>query len=317
MGKKTSDPDPSIAANATTAAQIGQSEWKWFQDTYLPQQQTNQAAMQTTSQGVLADYLNNYIPNMQQQYAGVQANAAPVEQTELQQMQTAGQTGNQIFGTWNQNYAPLYGQIAQTAMAKGGAADQAYQAMLARGDVGAAFANQAGQNQRYLAQYGMSPTSGVAQALQRSTGISQAAQEASAQTAARQAAANLGWTYQNQAAQIGQGLLSAGNSAYQSSQQSGTNAIDTGTSVMGAGQNVINANQGAINTANAPIGSQATIGSGLAGGGQSATGAITGANTGLNAAYATQAGAQAQQAQGTGQMIGTGVGVAAGVAVAI
>ena len=91
----------------------------------------------------------------------------------LQQMQTAGQTGDQIYQTWGQDYAPLYGQIASEAAAKGGQADQDYQSMMARGDVAQAFANAQGQNERYMAQYGQSPISGVSQALNRSSGLNQ------------------------------------------------------------------------------------------------------------------------------------------------
>jgi hypothetical protein len=219
MGKKGSTdappPDPNVSAAAAQARDISGQEWDWYKNTYMPQQMAQQQQVQGASNQILSDYLNNVLPTATTAYGNVAAEAQPVAQQALQQAQVQGATGNQIYQQWNQGYAPIYGQIAATAAAKGGQADQDYQAMMARGDVAQAYANQAGQNARYLAQYGLNPASGTAMALQRTTGLQQSAQEAAAQTAARQAAANLGWTYKTDAAQIGTGLLGAGQNAYQ------------------------------------------------------------------------------------------------------
>ncbi len=311
MGKKgggSTVQDPRIGELAQTQSDIANQQWDWFQNTYLPQQMQQQQQVQDVSSGVLSQYLNSLMPGQEAAYGQTQQAANQTTQQAIQQMATQGATGDQIFQTWNQDYAPLYSQIAQTAAAKGGQADQDYQSMLARGDVSQAFANQNAQTQRYLAQYGQSPTSGAATAGVRSNAISEAAQEAAAQTAARQAAANLGWTYQTQAAQLGQGLLSAGNEAYAGSQSSGLNAINAQTGVLNAGNALGNTYAGAVNTAGAPISSMNQIASGMTGGQSAVNQGLSGATSALNTQLATQAQQQAASQKSSGSLFGSILG---------
>jgi len=311
MGKKsTPSPDAGIGTAAQQMANISQDEWNWFQNQYLPSQNAQQQVVQGTANTMLSNYLNNYIPNMEQQYTTTQQQAGQVEDQQLAQMTAQAQQAQQLYGAFDTSYLPLYGQIASEAAAKGGQADQDYQAMLARGDVAQQYANAATQQQQYLAQYGMSPTSGIAVAGQRQTAISQAAQEAAAQTAARQAAVNLGWTWQTTAAQLGQGLLSAGSTAYGNAATAGQNAVNTAINTMNAGSNVTAGYAGALNTAAAPIQSEAAIANPLSQGTQAATGAASGSATALNQQYQTQGQIAGAQQQGFGSMVGGLLGAA-------
>lgn len=306
--------DPRIGAAAEASQKISGEEWDWFKNTYMPEQAKNQAQVEDTSNNVLSQYMNTLIPAQQQALDTTTKTADTASASALDQMQKTGATGDQIYQTWGQDYAPLYSQIAQTAAAKGGQADQDYQAMMARGDVAQSFANAQGQNERYMAQYGQSPISGTSQALQRTSGLNQAAQEAAAQTAARQAASNLGWTYQTQAAQIGSGLLSAGQSAYGASQAAGSSAVQDQTAKTQASTALGQSYTGALNAAGAPVNTLATAASPISAGGTSAGGVSNASTSGLTAQQATNAQAAAGAASGQGSMIGSLVGAAGTVA---
>lgn len=311
MGKKSSPApvtDPNISANAATQAKISQEQWDWFQNQYLPQQMQTQQTVQNTSQNFLSDYLNNIQPAQAAAYQGAAQAGTATQQAALDQMQQQAQTGTAMMGMFGNQYLPIYGQIAQEAAAKGGQADQDYQAMLARGDVSQAYANQAAQTQRYLAQYGQSPVSGAATAGVRGAAISQAAQEAAAQTAARQAASNLGWTYRQQAAQIGQGLLNSGNQTFQQSQQSGLNALNAETGVMNAGNTYGAGQQQALGIATTPIQSYNTIASGMTQGMQGVNQGYGSANQALNTQLQTNAQQQQQAQSSKGSMFGSILG---------
>lgn len=317
MGKKSSDPDPRLAENVQRLGDIAQEDWDWFKNTYMPEATQQQGKISDTSDQILQKYLSTLIPGQENAYAQGQDAANQTTQTALGQMNTAGQTGDQIYKTWNDSYAPIYGQIASEAAAKGGQADQDYQSMLARGDVTQAFANSDAQMQRYLAQYGMSPTSGAAIAGARGAKINEAAQQAAAQTAARQAAANLGWTYRQQAAQVGQGLLSAGNQAYETSQNSGINAINAQQGAANIGKSLQDTYGNALSVATAPLQSANSIGQTVATGAGAATGAANGAAGQANAQYQTSQNAASANAANTSSTIGTGVAVAGTVAAAV
>ena len=315
MGKKSApSSDPRIGAAAEAAQKISGEEWDWFKNTYLPAQMENQQGVVDTSQTMLSNYLTKLLPSQEQAFKDTTDAAQQTSQTALKQMSGLGQTGDQMMGLWSSSYMPIYSQIASEAAAKGGKADQDYQAMLAQGDVSQAYANAAGKNDRYLASYGMSPTSGVAQSLNRSAGLSQAASEAAAQTAARQAASNLGWTYRQQAAEVGNNLLNAGTETYKASQQSGLNAINANTGTLNAGNALGQSYAGALNVAGAPLQSYNTIAGGLAGGAQGATGGYNASTGGLAAQQASQSQAAAANASGTGQIVGSALGAAGMIA---
>jgi hypothetical protein len=88
-------------------------------------------------------------------------------------------------------YMPLADKIVADANQFDRAGYGAQQAGLAIGDMSAAFAARREADRQRMAQYGIDPTSGRAMAMDRATGIQQAAQQASAATRARMAGEEL------------------------------------------------------------------------------------------------------------------------------
>jgi len=139
-------------------------------------------------------------------------------------------------------FFPIEERQISEAMAAGGEADQERQAALALGDIRAATARQ----QRDIAQqqqsFGIDPTSGRFQGMQRAAGIDTAAMEAAAANRARSAAEQLGWAKRMDALALGAGQfgnqatatglsLTAGNQALMSGQVPIQNAMAMGSSM--------------------------------------------------------------------------------------
>lgn len=142
-------------------------------------------------------------------------------------------------------FFPIEERQISEAMAAGGAADQERQAALALGDIRAATARQQRDVAMQQQAFGIDPTSGRFQGMQRAAGIDTVAMEAAAANRARQAADQLGWAKRMDALALGSGQfgnqatatglsLSAGQQALASGQVPIQNAMAQGQSMGGA-----------------------------------------------------------------------------------
>jgi hypothetical protein len=186
---------------------------------------------------------------------------------------------------------PLRAALYKEAQEAGGAADVEKQAALAVGDVKDQFGIQTEAGRRQMASYGIDPTSGRFQGLDRSAGVMQAATTAAAATKARDAAKQLGWAKKMDAAALAQGQF--GNQA-----SSTGLALQAGTQALGAGQTTIG-NYGALGSSM----NQANTGA-MSGWGQVGTLGVQKYNADVNA-YNAQQQANATSSAGLGSAIGT------------
>lgn len=186
---------------------------------------------------------------------------------------------------------PLRAALYKEAQEAGGAADIEKQAALAVGDVKDQFGIQTESGRRQMASYGIDPTSGRFQGLDRSTGVMQAATTAAAATKARDAAKQLGWAKKMDAAALAQGQF--GNQA-----SSTGLALQAGGQALGAGQTTIG-NYGALGSSM----NQANTGA-MSGWNQVGSLGVQKYNADVNAYNASQQ-ASATSSAGLGSAIGT------------
>jgi hypothetical protein len=149
------------------------------------------------------------------------------------------------YGRRQELFFPIEERQISEAMAAGGEVDQERQAALAMGDVRAASTRQQRDIAMQQQGYGIDPTSGRFQGMQRAAGIDTVAMEAAAANRARTAAEQLGWAKRMDALALGAGQfgnqatstglsLSAGNQALMSGQVPIQNAMAQGQSMGGA-----------------------------------------------------------------------------------
>jgi hypothetical protein len=149
------------------------------------------------------------------------------------------------YGRRQELFFPIEERQISEAMAAGGEVDQERQAALAMGDVRAASTRQQRDIAMQQQGFGIDPTSGRFQGMQRAAGIDTVAMEAAAANRARTAAEQLGWAKRMDALALGAGQfgnqatstglsLSAGNQALMSGQVPIQNAIAQGQSMGGA-----------------------------------------------------------------------------------
>lgn len=333
-------------------AGISQEQWDWYKQNYLPEATTdrnyaNQAAINTQQY-----YEGQYIPQAQQieqnltQQSGVSQgvnNGIATQQTGVSNTAANAATGlydesgkqyaqSDFLNTqYNQHFLGDLSGVEAQANYTGSAADQAFQASLARGDVDQQFANQNANLTAKMEQAGIGGNSGQMLAVQAQSQTQQAAAAAAAMTQARNNAVQLGFTQKSQAAQLASGLSGAAQgaaSAGASSAAAGSAASNASTSAAGqassatnsatsnaqapmSGLNTVAAGyQGAQTAATSPLNNELSLSSGLNGGASSSTQAATGA---ANAAAAAQQ-ANAQESAANSQAIGSGIGAAAGIA---
>ena len=121
----------------------------------------------------------------------------------------------------------------------------------ASADAGLAFGQVQSQNQRAMASMGANPNSGRFAGMQQATGLSLAANRASAMTNARTQADQMGYARRLDAVGMGRGLAGASSAAYGGANQAGSMA---GGNAQSAGQNYMGNMGAAGNTYNAGYG---------------------------------------------------------------
>jgi len=172
------------------------------------------------------------------------------------------------------------------------------------GDVTQAFDNQRTSQNAQARSYGIDPTSGAYQGMERATGVSEAATQASAATRARDAALQLGWAKSMDAIGLGSGL--AGNQATSTSL-----ALQAGNSSLAAGQ-VPMQNASALGSSYAQGYGGANSGYGGAASSYGAAGNLGAQSYGTQvSAWNAQQQANAQSSAGIGSALGGILGGAA------
>lgn len=196
---------------------------------------------------------------------------------------TMAEIAKEQWGNYKENYQPMEKRYVQDAENYDTAARREQYAGRANADVTQAYDDQRGQQNRQLAQYGISPDSGKFAVVNSRLRGQQAAQQAAAQNTSRQQVENTGWARKTDALSLGKGLPAQASA---------------GLAAAGGIYNGITNNQVA---ANAQQSNQ--IGQGVSGGMQlynqgskagwfsGANAAPTGAGMGYGAADASQAGA--------------------------
>lgn len=200
---KAPDPDPSIGAAQKQMSDLAEREYQDFKDNVWPTMQS-QSQTQLDASTKLAD----------QQYAINTENQA-------------------IARAYNKRmtdvFYPMQDKLIKEANDYNTDANREQIAASAIGDVNQSFDNQRANQDRQARSYGIDPTSGAYQSMERATSVDQAATSAAAATRARDAAIQLGWAKSMDAIGLGNGL--AGNQA------TSTNlALQAGNSSLAAGQ---------------------------------------------------------------------------------
>jgi hypothetical protein len=189
------------------------------------------------------------------------------------------------------------------------------QSALAEGDVNTEFDNNRQAQQRQMQSYGINPNSGRYEGTQQAAGVQQSAAAAAAGTRARDAAVQLGWQKQLDAASMGKNNVAnatALNSAAQGESAAGLTAQNTqlgNTANVSAAQNSVYAGANSGYSAAGGIGAQIH---GID------TNATTAANANATNRYGIDTSAattrygidtnkQIADQQGTGRLIGTGL----------
>lgn len=269
-------PDPSIAAAANQAMQIGNQSWNQYQNQTAPQLATA-AANQATNN-------NNYAANMNN-VASNEANIATQQQ-----------------GIYNNMAVPAMQAIQNDANNYNNAGYQENIASAALGDVNQQYAQQLQNDQMRQQAYGINPNSGAAQMTGNANAIQQAAAGAAASTQARSAAVALGLQKQqnvvsmanpslaNAQTAIQNGGTAAGNAVtaqqnnitnLQGNAQAANNAAAAATGATQAGGNIANQSyQSQISAFNAQQQANATTSAGLFGAIGTAAGMIYGGPAG-------------------------------------
>jgi hypothetical protein len=201
------------------------------------------------------------------------------------------------YGRRQELFFPIEERQIREAMEAGGEADMERQAALALGDVRTAQQRQSQDIAMQQRAYGIDPSAGRYQGMQRAVGVDNAAMEARAATMARQGAEQLGWAKRMDALALGAG-------------QFGNQATSTGLA-LNAGQAALGAGQIPMQNA-AMMGSSmgSAYGGAMQGWGQVGQLGVQKYNADVNA-YAAQQQAAAQQSAGFGSMLGSLAGAGA------
>lgn len=332
-------------------AGISQEQWDWYKSNYLPEATTdrnwaNSAALQTqnyyngqyipqaeqmegnlTAQSGQSQAVNNGIAAQQQGVANTAANASTGLYDESGRQYSQSDFLN---GQYNSHFLGDLSGVEAQANYTGSAADQAFQASMARGEVDQQFANQNANLVAKMQQAGIGGNSGQMLAVQQQSAVTQAAADAAAMTQARNNAVSLGFTQKTQAAQLASGLSGAAQGAASSGASAaaaGSTASNASTAAAGQASSSTNAAvgnaqapmsglstvaagyQGAQAAATSPLNNELSVSSGLNGGASSSTAAAQGAGN----IASSMAQADAQKSAATSQAIGTGIGAAAAI----
>jgi hypothetical protein len=301
MGKKgtsiSTSVDPSVGEAQKKMAEIAEREQDWYENKMYPWMEEQTAVANKNAEADRAMYQQDY--KFWQDYA-------------TQNTDKWNQRADDYYNRWQQ-FVPTENSLIQDAERYNTNAEAERQAALAYGDAATAFAAQRQANNMQMQAYGINPTAGAYQAQQNAMGLQQAAIQAQASNAARQAADELGWNKRHQVAALGQNYINASLGA-----GSQTNAVaSTGGGLMsnalaGGSQASQTALGNVSNFANVGLKSYQSLGGAWGNYG----------NLGLNASKVQQqaqianAEQKSAQAQGAGSMVGTGITAAATVAAA-
>lgn len=300
MGKKgtsiSTSVDPSVGEAQKKMAEIAEREQDWYENKMYPWMEEQTAVANKNAEADRAMYQQDY--KFWQDYA-------------TQNTDKWNQRADEYYDRWNQKYVPVENALIQDAERYNTNAEAERQAALAYGDAATAFAAQRQANNMQMQAYGINPTAGAYQAQQNAMGLQQAAIQAQASNAARQAADELGWNKKMQVAALGQNYINAS-----------LGAGNTGNSTAATGGGLMNSSL-AGGTQASQLGLSNT--SNLANVGLKSYQSLGGAwgnygNLGMqvsnHALQAQQAAAQqsANESAGIGSMVGAGI-TAVGVAI--
>jgi hypothetical protein len=189
--------DPKISEYYEKQGKIGEEQWNYMKNTFLPQSMAEQQR---------AGEINKRMTDEQIAMSQQQRGMAQMYQDRL--------TGK-LF--------PLQDQMAAEAMTAGGVGEQQLRAGEAKADVRQGFAQQRGMEARRMAALGVNPASGAYQGNESRGAIAEALGTASAGTRARDMAKQLGWAKRSDVAAGLQGMI-------------GGQATAAGTAMSGFGQ---------------------------------------------------------------------------------
>jgi len=215
---------------------------------------------------------------------------------QLRQLEIA----NQEYRRREELFFPIEERQIYEAMKAGGPEDQERQAALALGDVRAAQQRQAQDIAMQQRAYGIDPTSGRYQGMQRAVGVDNAAMEAAAANRARQAAEQLGWAKRMDALALGAG-------------QFGNQATSTGLALTAGNQALMSGQIPFQNTMAMGQSMGQAYGGAMQGWGQVGQLGVQKYQADVNA-YSAQQQAKAAESAGFGQLVGSGIGAYAAFA---
>lgn len=244
MGKKSSSssappPDPAIGQAQMAQMRMAQEQWDYYRNVEAPEMKR----LADKQQGIADEYL---AMSKQQQNKllgwGQEAHDYGMKQREWgqQQQEKYTQQADEERARYLSEYRPFEDKILQDARDYNTEANFEKQAGYAAGDIAAAFDQQRRSAAIQRQSYGINPTSGAAMSGAGGIDAGEAAMRAAAMTRARDAAKQLGWDKNMNAAQMGQGLLSNQQAYSQMGQGMGAYALganEAGLAATGAGLN--------------------------------------------------------------------------------
>jgi hypothetical protein len=218
-GGSAPEPDPNIGIAQRELSALAKEQWDDFKAEIWP---------------VIKDQAERYETRADEQFE---------LDRKIQDKQIA--IADEEYGRRRDVFRPIEDRQIIEAMEAGGAVDQERQAALALGDVRAAGDRAMRDTNMRMQSFGIDPTSGRYQGMNRAMSVDNAAVEAAAANRARTAAEQLGWAKRMDALALGQGQF--GNQATSTGL-----ALNAGGAALNAGQTAFGntlAGSGAYNQA--------------------------------------------------------------------
>ena len=188
---------------------------------YTPMAQASEAAARIGAEQadrVLAESKRQYDRNMEV--------AQPIIEAQTGMMKSAQQQGDEYYDYWKTKAQPVEDALNAEAMAAGTTAKQQEQADRAIADSQGGYTRALNQGFRQARRYGMVPVAATG-----AMTVQQAANTASAATAARDKEIALGTAKKLDVAGLYRGMPGASQGAYSSANQSGNSAVNNSTTV--------------------------------------------------------------------------------------
>ena len=254
-----------------------------------------QSTVTNNANQFLTDWKTNVLPNLQSSINTSNAAAGNVANTDFAFKDTAYNQAQQGLNQYNQNFVPVQNNIAQGALNYNTEANYNRLANSAMGDVNNAFDVSRQNIERQYQGFGINPTSGAYAGQTNANEVLRAGQAAAASTMARNAAEQLGWQRNLDAANVGQNVYANAGSAANFGLNAG-NAAMTASNVPVSNYGTLSSNM--YNAYGLPI--NAALGTGQLG--VSSYNAQTGA-------WGAQQNANAVSSAGYGSALGSVAGV--------